>query len=41
MNILIKAKRLKSQCGTYAIARMLQRAGVPLFIARHVLAVQK
>lgn len=34
-------KRLQKQCGTYAIAKMLRNAGVPLFIARHVLAVTK
>ena len=38
---MIHIKKLQKMCGTYAIARMLKNAGVPFFIARHVLAVQK
>lgn len=41
MKILNKAILLKNQCGVYPIALMLKNAGVPFFIARHVLAVQK
>lgn len=33
-------KRLQKQCGTYAIAKMLKNAGVPLFMARHLLVVK-
>jgi hypothetical protein len=31
-------KKLQFQCGTYAIARMMERQGYPLYMALHYLA---
>jgi hypothetical protein len=34
-------KSLAGQCGTYAVARMMQRQGYPLYMALHILTYTK